>query len=133
MPEDWSRRCRFRAFACWLPAPMRPWPVGSWPPPMTRPARPVGRSPGGALLQVELAVVNPGGERAPLVRREDQRGAIRVTAVAHGDHVVAALLRAGQERDLDPGAAVLAAAGGPAPDGAAQIHSSVAFLARPSP
>ena len=45
MPEDRSRRCSFRAFACWSPPPMKPRPASSWPRPRKplprRPARPV--------------------------------------------------------------------------------------------
>src|ERR1700726_2273730 len=38
--------------------------------------------------EVELAVVDAGGEGGPLVRGEDQCGSVRVLAVAHGDDVV---------------------------------------------
>src|SRR6266536_2347219 len=39
MPEDSTRSGRQRVCTCWLPPPMKPWPVGSWPPPMTLPDR----------------------------------------------------------------------------------------------
>src|SRR6266487_1789843 len=39
MPEDSTRSGRQRVCTCWLRPPMKPWPVGSWPPPMTLPDR----------------------------------------------------------------------------------------------
>src|SRR5204863_6421162 len=80
--------------------------------------------------QVKLAVLDAEGERRPFGRGEDQHRAVGPLAVAHGDHVVAALLRAGNESDLHTGAAVPAAEGRLAPDGASQVHLSIAFPAR---
>src|SRR5256886_1588031 len=79
--------------------------------------------------QVKLAVLDTEGERLPFGRGEDQHRAAGPLAVAHGDHVVAALLRAGNESDLHAGATVPAAEGRLAPDGAGQVHLSIAFPA----
>src|SRR5450631_920751 len=80
--------------------------------------------------QVELAILNAGGEGAPLVRGEDQRGPIRVLAVAQRDDLVAAFLGARHDRDLNARSAVPAVIGGLAPDGAGQVHVRLAFLTK---
>src|ERR1017187_1612205 len=78
--------------------------------------------------QVELAILNAGGESAPLVRREDQRGPVRVLAAAQGDAVVAPSLGARHARALNALPPVPAVIGGLAPDGAGQVHVRLAFL-----
>jgi hypothetical protein len=44
MPQDINRSYKWRAFACWLPPPTKPWLVSSYPPPRTAQDR--SRSPG---------------------------------------------------------------------------------------
>src|SRR5262249_8846102 len=93
------------------------------------PAHPRHEHPSGSG-QVELAVLDAEGERLPFGRGEDQHRAVGPLAVAHGDHVVAALLRAGDDGDLHTGAAIPAAGGRLAPGSAGPVHLSVAFPAR---
>src|SRR3982074_1898936 len=70
------------------------------------------------VLDVELAVLDAEGERLPLVGGEGQHRPVGVLGVAHGDDVVAALLGARNDLDLDAGTAGAAPVGGRAPRGA---------------
>src|ERR1022692_1797306 len=78
--------------------------------------------------QVELAILDAGGESAPLVRGEDQRWPVRVLAFANADALVAPFLGARHDGALNARSAVPAVIGGLAPDGAGQVHVRLAFL-----
>src|ERR1017187_583522 len=78
--------------------------------------------------QVELAILDAGGESAPLVRGEDQRWPVRVLAVAQRAALFPPPVGARHAGALNACAALPAVIGGLAPDGAGQVHVRLAFL-----
>src|ERR1039457_6512213 len=78
--------------------------------------------------QVELAILDAGGESAPLVRGEDHRWPVRVLAVAQRGHLFAAFLAPRPGGNPTARSALPAVIGGLAPDGAGQVHVRLAFL-----